>query len=275
MPRSRARRAIAFALAALALLIVIRMMFDFQAQALFPTHAVPAPGPLPRGAERLQLAVGRETLHGVHVPPAKSRGKRTLVFGFGGNAWNGDDVATYLHSVFPDADIVTFHYRGYRPSTGSPSAEALIADAPLVHDAAVERVKPDRTIAAGFSIGSGVAAQLAGRRDLDGLILVTPFDSLSEAAADLYPMLPVKLLFHHEMDSAAALRSNSVPVAIIAGAEDRLILPRRTDGLRRSVRNLVFDRTIAGAGHNDLYDRPELRSAMRDALVALEAARKR
>ena len=47
------------------------------------------------------------------------------------------------------------------PSTGSPSAKALMADAPLVHDLAVERVKPERVVAAGFSIGSGVAASLA------------------------------------------------------------------------------------------------------------------
>ena len=66
----------------------------------------------------------------------------TLILGFGGNAWNGQDVAEYLHELFPDEDVVAFHYRGYAPSTGSPSAEALIADAPLVYDFAVERVKP-------------------------------------------------------------------------------------------------------------------------------------
>ena len=64
-------------------------------------------------------------------PAAKPR---TLILGFGGNAWNGSDVAAYLHQIFPQADVIAFHYRGYRPSTGSPSAEALLADAPLVHD---------------------------------------------------------------------------------------------------------------------------------------------
>ena len=55
--------------------------------------------------------------------------------------WNGQDVAEYLHELFPDLDVVAFHYRGYAPSTGSPSAEALIADAPLVYDFAVEQVR--------------------------------------------------------------------------------------------------------------------------------------
>ena len=248
-------------------------MFDFQAQAIFPTHAVGSAGPLPRGAEQVQIkSADRDTLHGVHIPPSDSRKPVTLILGFAGNAWNSQDAATFLHQVYPSAHVVAFHYRGYRPSGGTPSAKALIADAPLVHDFAVGLVKPERTVAAGFSIGSGVAAQLANMRPLDGIILVTPFDSLKAAAADLYPMLPVSLLFRHEMNSADALRRSSVPVALIAAADDRLIGPARTEALRRSVGNLVFDHTIARAGHNDIYERSDFHQAMREALEAIAKA---
>ena len=250
-------------------------MFDFQAQAIFPTHAVSSPGPLPRGTERLEIAAGGDRLHGVHIPPSRRSGERLLVLGFAGNAWNSADAAAYLHQLFPEAEVVVFHYRGYRPSTGSPSAEALIADAPLVHDFAVERVQPERTIAVGFSIGSGVAAELATKRKLDGLILVTPFDSLAAAAADLYPMLPVKMMFRHEMDSAAALKRVGVPVAIIGAADDSLIRPARTQALRRAARHLVFDRTIPRAGHNDIYHMPQFHQAMREALASLSAPARR
>lgn len=245
-------------------------MFDFQAQAIFPTHAVSSPGPLPRDAERIDITAGKDRLHGVHVPPARRAAERLLILGFAGNAWNSEDAATYLHQLYPSADVVAFHYRGYRPSTGSPSAEALIADAPLIHDLAGERVKPERTIAVGFSIGSGVAAELATRRKLDGLILVTPFDSLAAAAADLYPMLPVKLLFRHEMDSAAALRQVDTPVAIIGAADDVLIRPARTAALSKAARNVAFERTIARANHNDIYHQPQFHRAMHDALAALK-----
>ncbi len=201
-----------------------------------------------------------------------ARKPRTLVLGFGGNGWNGADVAAHLHQLFPQSDVVAFHYRGYRPSTGSPSAEALLADAPLIHDFAVDRVKPDRTIAAGFSIGSGVAASLAGRRPIDGLILVTPFDSLKAAAGDLYPWLPVATFFEHELNTATYLKDAQVPVALIGGSRDTLIRPARTEALRRQVPNLVYDRTIDGAGHNDIYHRPEFQQAMRDALDALHGS---
>lgn len=246
------------------------MIASLQTQMLFPTGAVGPPGPLPASAEQVSVETpDGQKLHGVHIPAAGAGGPRTLILGFGGNAWNGSDVAAYLHDLYPRADVIAFHYRGYRPSTGSPSAAALIADAPLVHDFAVDRVKPDRTIAAGFSIGSGVAAGLAKSRRLDGLILVTPFDSLKAAAADLYPWLPIGPFFEHEMDAAALLRESEVPVAILAGEHDSLIRPARTERLRRQVPNLVYDRTIAGAGHNDIYHRPDFQQAMREALKAV------
>jgi F-type H+-transporting ATPase subunit beta len=57
--------------------------------------------------------------------------------------------------------------------------------------------------------------------------------------------------------------------AIVAGEYDTLIRPARTEALRKKVPNLIFDRTIKGAGHNDIYLRPEFERAMRDALAAL------
>src|SRR5205814_1581359 len=151
------------------------------------------------------------SLAGIHVPADEPSQEQPLLLGFGGNAWNGQDVAEYLHELFPDRDVVAFHYRGYAPSTGSPSAEALIADAPLVYDFAVERVKPKRVIAIGFSIGSGIAAGLAATRKIDGLILVTPFDSLRAVAQSMYPWLPIGSIFRHEIDAAAALEQSQAP----------------------------------------------------------------
>jgi uncharacterized protein len=194
---------------------------------------------------------------------------RTLILGFGGNAWNAQDVASYLHDLYPEAEVVAFHYRGYRPSAGSPSAQALLADAPLVYDFAVGEVKPTQTIAVGFSIGSGIAARLAAERPVDGLILVTPFDSLKAAAQALYPWAPIGPFFQHEIDAAAALERSKVPVAIIAGERDDLILPARTAALRRRSANLVFDRVIAGASHNDIYGRSDFQESMREALTAV------
>lgn len=266
-------RAAAAVLIAFLILLGSGVIFsELQTRAIFPTHAVGKAGPLPPGSQRLEAtsADGRK-LHGVHIPPLRpQRGSKLLILGFGGNAWNGEDVASYLHELYPAADIVTFHYRGYAPSQGSPSAAGLIADAPLVYDAAVEYVRPERTVAVGFSIGTGVSASLAGRRPIDGLILVTPFDSLKAVAQSMYGWLPVGPFFEHEMDAAAFLKGSKVPVAIIGAERDEIIPSDRTQALRPQVGNLVFDRSIRGAGHNDIYHRSDFHQAMRTALAATQ-----
>jgi uncharacterized protein len=249
-------------------------MFGFQSQLIFPTHAVPAAGPLPPGAERLSVATDDgKMLHGVLIPADEPDHQRILVLGFGGNAWNGQDVAEYLHELFPERDVVAFHYRGYAPSTGLPSGEALIADAPLVYDAIIERVDPARVVVVGFSIGSGIAARLVTARKPDGLILVTPFDSLKEVAQAMYPWLPIGPFFEHEIDAASALRDTDIPVAIVAAQRDEIIPSSRTAALRAVVQNLAFDRTIARAGHNDIYARSDFHEAMREAFAAVCMAR--
>lgn len=245
-------------------------MFDLQNHFIFPTHAVARAGPLPEHAERLEVEAADGTLlRGVRfVPPAGAAGER-LILAFAGNAWNAQDAGSYLAEIYPDCDVVAFHYRGYHPSGGSPSADALVADAPLLFDRAVELVRPKRVVAVGFSIGCGIAAELSAERKLDGLILVTPFDSLKAAAESLYPWLPIGAFFREEIDAAAALEVSGAPTAIIAAAKDDIILPERTDALRERVRSLRFDKTIAGAGHNDIYARSAFHDAMRGALRAL------
>lgn len=246
------------------------VMTQLQTDLLFPVHAVPDAGPIPSGAEQWELETsGGERLRGVHFPPTRGTSEKLLLVGFGGNAWNGQHVADYLHQSFPEANVVAFHYRGYPPSTGSPSADALVEDAPVVLNHAIGQIRPDRTIAIGFSIGSGVAASLARTGRLDGLILVTPFDSLKAVASELYPWLPVGPLFQHEIDAAGMLSESQLPVAVIAAERDEIIPQGRTDALRGRIANLVFDRTIPGAGHNDIYGRRDFESALHDAFVTV------
>ena len=247
-------------------------MFELQTDLIFPVHAVPQAGPLPAHAKRLSVRTGDgETLEGIQIPAEVPDRSRTLILGFGGNAWNGQDVAEYLHQIYPGNAVTAFHYRGYRPSTGSPSGEALIADAPLVYDAAVHEAEPSRVIGVGFSIGTGIAAQLSAKRKFDGIILVTPFDSLKAVAESLFAWLPIGPFFRHEIDAAGPLQQSHVPVAIIAAANDQIIPSARTEALRHVVKKLVYDCTIPRAGHNDIYGRSDFQDAMHEAMDRLKA----
>src|SRR5688500_18849201 len=81
------------------------VVFAFQGRLLFPAGSVGGAAPLPPGAERLTLETeDGQRLHGVHLPPA-GRGSKTLILGFGGNGWNGETAAAYLHGLFPEADV--------------------------------------------------------------------------------------------------------------------------------------------------------------------------
>jgi pimeloyl-ACP methyl ester carboxylesterase len=248
--------------------LICVLAFAFQGRALFPVEAARGHQALPPGAERLQLTAPDGTrLVGVHLSPGKPDTALPLILGFPGNAWNADTAAEYLRDLYPGADIVTFHYRGYAPSGGSPGAAALAADSLLVHDAMAKRFPGRRIVAVGFSIGSGIAAHLAANRSVAGAILVTPFDSLAAVAAGHYPWLPVRLLWRNRLDPAAELAGARVPIALLAGARDTLIPAARTDALRKAVPNLVFDRTIPDAGHNDIYRASAFHQAMEEALA--------
>jgi pimeloyl-ACP methyl ester carboxylesterase len=246
---------------------VLVALFFFQTSLLFPARMVGDAGPLPAGVEALVAGTpDGHTLHGVHLPPRVPAGQKPLILVFGGNAWNAEAAAAYLHDIFPDHDVVAFHYRGYRPSTGSPSAAALLADAPLIYDVVASRFPSRPIVAVGLSIGSGVAAHLASKRTLAGLILVTPFDSLASLAAGHYRWLPIRVLLRHRMEPVADLARTDAPVALIAAQRDTLIPAARTASLRPAARNLVLDATIPGADHNDIYQHPSFPAAMRQAL---------
>ena len=279
---------------AVAYIAVVALMYATQTRMLFPTQLATGYQPrLPAAAVELEVATpDGERLHGVHLPPAGDgvgeqvgdgvgdrpgarRGEQLVLLGFGGNAWNAGSLAAYLHELFPDAEVAAFHYRGYRPSSGRPSAAALLADAPLVYDHVVESLGVEtlgagRVVAVGISLGSGIAAQLAAERPLAGLILVSPFDSLEALAGDHFPWAPVGWLLRHQMSPVESLRGLATPTALIAAERDTIVPPRRTEALRQAISNLVFDRTIAGADHNDLFHRADFRAALTEAVAQID-----
>lgn len=252
---------------------IVAAFYLGQTSLIFPAKMVQGAGPLPPGAVRLELATpDGHRLRGVHIAPP-SPTERPIILGFSGNVWNSDEAASFLSDVYPDADILVFHYRGYRPSTGAPSAKALLADSLLIHDFVAQRFVGRAIVAVGFSIGSGVAAHLAGRRPLAGSILVTPFDSLAAVARGHYPWLPIGPFLRHRMNPAEDMRGSRVPTAIIVAGRDTLIPPRRARALAGAVPNLVYERAIEAASHNDIYHHPDFQGAMEQAMERVTARR--
>jgi len=256
---------------------IITGMYLAQTWLLFPTTLAGATrGQLPVSAQRLQVSTpDGEILVGVRIPATGERGEGVpRLLGFGGNAWNAEAMALYLQGLFPEREVVAFHYRGYAPSSGRPSAEALLSDSVVNFDHLQQAHAHQPIIAVGFSVGSGVAAYLARHRPVAGLILVTPFDSLEALARELYWWAPVGLLLRHRMPTIDFVRGSPVPMALIVAERDSIVPARRSSPLRPAIANLVSEAAI-DAGHNDLYGRPDFAAAMREALARIEAASRR
>lgn len=235
-----------------------------QDRLLFPRHLVGNPPP-PVGT------LTRFESEGLSIAAVAVEGAadRPQILAFGGNGWDAGALAAMLHETLPGHRITAVHYRGYGPSEGRPSADALLADAvkALRH---VEERGQAPVIALGISIGSGPAAELA-RHGAAGVVLVTPFDSLARVAGDAYPFLPVRLLFRHEMRPAEALAGSDVPVALIVAGQDYIMRPARAEALRQAIGEPAFERTLP-AGHNDIFRHPDFAPTLRAAVDAVSPA---
>lgn len=255
---------------ALAYGALVLFMYGAQTSLVFPGTRLPnRPLDYPLAPERVDLEPASDVvLHGMVFAPEGGLSKGLLI-GFGGNAQDADELGQDLAARFPNLHVAAFHYRGYGPSSGEPSEQAVLADALMIYDTLKTQLKPETIFAYGVSLGSGVAAYLADRRLLDGAFLITPYDSIEAVAKGNYPWLPVGLLLKHRFPSIEFLHDNRTPIAIIAAELDQVVKLDRTNALRAVIPNLVFDRTIKGAAHADLSDMPAFDDAIDRAFKAL------
>ena len=249
--------------------MVVAIAYAIQTKLIFPAGLAAFGPDLPADARHIQLATTEgDSIVLVRLPAAPpTTERRPLLLGFGGNAWNADALALMLSQMFPGYEVAALHYRGYGPSSGRPSAKALVEDAGRAFDHLAAEGEQD-IVAVGLSIGAAVAVDLAATRRLRGVVLVTPFDSLEELAAHHYPWLPVRLLLRHRMEPSAILRSLDVPTAIITAGRDTVVPAGRSASVRTAARDLREDLVIA-AGHNDLYNHPEFGDALRRSVTAV------
>lgn len=174
-----------------------------------------------------QLRQDAVTLRGWLVNPNLVRQKLLIYYG-----GNGEDI---FHNIEELKDIkaasLLVAYRGYGPSDGRPAEAAIFADALAVIDDIQERYAPRQIFLIGRSLGSGVACYAAAKREIDGAVLVTPYDSIVNIARSSYPWLPVGLLLKHRFDSLQVIAQITCPLLIIYGGQDQVVPAARTENL--------------------------------------------
>ena len=206
----------------------------------------PVPESAAPGATALRFATEGAVLK---VWSVQRPGPHALLY-FGGNAEDvGASIGRFARRL-PDTSLYFVNYRGYGGSTGSPSEHALVADALTVYDRL--RRKHAEIAVLGRSLGSGVAVQLASRREVRRLALVTPFDSLLRVAHDQVRWFPVGLLLRDRFDSAERVHSISAESLVVVAESDEVIPRSRTDALIAAFRSPPRVVLLEGATHNSV-----------------------
>ena len=206
-------------------------------------------------ADEISISNQGLKLHGWILNPGKAKG---LIY-FGGNSELITDNRSFFENVFSDYSVYLINYRAYGDSEGTPTESALFSDALAIYDHLIE--KHDSLSAYGRSLGSGPAAYLAAKRDLEKLILLTPFDSVAEVAQSIYPIFPVRYLIKDRFDSTAVATDIKIPVLLITAENDREIPLPHSLALKNSLVNAsVSYCMISGATHNDVVEFPQFRS---------------
>ena len=143
---------------------------------------------------------------------------QTILFSHG----NAEDLGTVgfrlrqLHDM--GFSVLGYDYRGYGTSEGKPTEEGVYrdVDAAYVYLTAELQVPPDQIILLGWSLGGAVAADLASRKPVAGLILESTFVS----AFRVVTRAPVPFDKFKTLDK---LDKITCPILVIHGRTDSVI----------------------------------------------------
>jgi fermentation-respiration switch protein FrsA (DUF1100 family) len=156
-------------------------------------------------------------------PPADSS-RPTIVF-FHGNAGNIGH-RYYQARQYMDAGLglLLVSWRYNAGAGGEPGEEGLLTDGRAALDfVAAQGISERRTVLYGASLGSGVAVAMALEHEVGGLVLVYPYSSMTDVAADRFWFAPVRMLIQDEFDSVARIGKVRAPILVIHGERDRII----------------------------------------------------
>ena len=237
-----------------------------QEALLFHPQSLPADHRFALGADVKEVWVEAPgaRLHALHLQLPQPRG---LVFFLHGNGGSLQDwfvnLDFYRQANF---DLFMLDYRGYGKSTGQIENQAqLQADVMAAWKSVAPRYAGLRRVVFGRSLGTGLAAFLSADVQPDLTLLVSPYFSMQDLAAEHYPWVPSGVL-RYPLRTDLALPLLRGPVVLVHGSKDTLISPlhsQRLLSLRPGTQKII----VEGAAHNDLQQWPAYSQALAAALA--------
>jgi len=224
--------------------------------------------------EAVEFTAGRNTRHGLLRRGARDESPLVLFFYANGHnaAWVMQTIETTGAWVyFNDYHCLVMDYAGYGLNDGRPSAKALCGEALAAYDYASALPGVTRVIVGGYSIGTGPAAYLAARRQVDGLFLLAPYANSFDLYNGVLPVFygPLRVFVKHRFHSDRSARETRVPALVVASQSDELIPYASSEKLAACFEKGTLV-TLQDASHNAVFfDRRTLES-IKEYLDALE-----
>jgi uncharacterized protein len=170
-------------------------------------------------------------------PLAETRSRPTVLFFYGNRMCLAASQGIFEDIRLMGANVLIPEYPGYGMSPGVASEHACYAaaDASLRHLSGRSDVDPRRIIAAGFSIGSGPAVEVASREPVAGLILIVPITSVRQIGQDVAPWylrwaVP-SISRHVAFENIAKIPRVTAPTLLIRATRDQVTSSKRSDEL--------------------------------------------
>lgn len=148
--------------------------------------------------------------------------------------------------------VALVEYPGFGARPGAADTGDLAARGVADFDLVRRRYPDQPVIVAGVSFGAGVAAAVTGARpgQVCGVVLLTPWNRLSDLVREKLPMFPAGLLLKASYPSDTALQSYAGRVTIIGAERDTLIPVHHARTLAQRHAGSTFE-VMPGVGHND------------------------
>jgi len=167
-----------------------------------------------------------------------------------GNAGQASDRDYALNRVSDHDSFYVLEYPGYGAREGSPCLQSFNQAASEGYRILRSQNSGTPICVLGESIGSGPACSLAQEpTPPEKIVLVVPFDSLANVAAERFSVLPVRYMLRDAWNNVEALKHYAGPVDIFAATDDTIIPIAHARSLASQTPSAHLT-PIAG-GHND------------------------
>jgi fermentation-respiration switch protein FrsA (DUF1100 family) len=158
-----------------------------------------------------------------HVPVEDARGTVLFCHGNAGNISLRLDSIRIFHGL--GLGVLIFDYRGYGKSQGHPDEKGTYMDAEAAWAYIVDTlgVKPENVVIFGRSLGGGVAAEMALRKQSGVLIIESGFTSVPDLGKKFFPYLPVRLISRHKYETIDKVDKIKIPKLFVHSPEDEIV----------------------------------------------------